>query len=197
MDDRGLLDRFNLRFKSIAPYPGFARFKGSYTEVSSWQGKEIRTMVKFLLAITGPLLAERIKTFKCEEAKELRCVRSSCDLHLVVSQWSHSEYILELLQELLHKFYTSKSAFRNQRATDTRKKRLNTLWNSKLAEVKDRGWAQSRIDREYERLRVEVYHFQFPKMHLLSHISKSIRLMGSPDNFSTDVSELLHVEMVK
>jgi len=34
-------------------------------------------------------------------------------------------------------------------------------------------------------------------MHLLSHISESIRQMGSPDNFSTDVSELLHVEMVK
>jgi hypothetical protein len=34
-------------------------------------------------------------------------------------------------------------------------------------------------------------------MHLLSHITESIRQMGSPDNFSTDVSELLHIEMVK
>ena len=76
MDDRGLLDQFNLRFKSMAPYPEFVRFKRSYTEVSSWQGKEIRTMMKFLLAITGPLLAERIKTIKCEKAKALRCVRS-------------------------------------------------------------------------------------------------------------------------
>ena len=31
MDDRGLLDRFNLRFKSMSPYPGFACFKRSYT----------------------------------------------------------------------------------------------------------------------------------------------------------------------
>src|SRR5437660_7717560 len=36
-----------------------------------------------------------------------------------------------------------------------------------------------------------------PKMQLLSHISGSICQMGSHDNFSTDVSELLHVEMVK
>src|ERR1700710_1420583 len=34
-------------------------------------------------------------------------------------------------------------------------------------------------------------------MHLLSHITESIRQMGSPDNFSTDVSELLYIEMVK
>ena len=58
-------------------------------------------MMKFLLAITGPLLAERIKTIKCEEAKALQCIRSLCELHLVVGQWSHSEYTLELLQELL------------------------------------------------------------------------------------------------
>ena len=197
MEDRGLLDRFNVRFKSMAPYPGFARFKRSYTEVSSWQGKEMRTMMKFLLAITGPLLAERIKTVKCEEAKALRCVRSLCELHLVVGQWSHSEYTLGLLQNLLQEFYVSKSAFRDQRATDARKKKFNTLWDCKLTESRDRGWAQARIEREYERLRAEVYHFQFPKMHLLSHISDSIRQMGSPDNFSTDVSELLHVEMVK
>jgi hypothetical protein len=33
-------------------------------------------------------------------------------------------------------------------------------------------------------------------MHLLNHITESIRQIGSPDNFSTDVSELLHLEMV-
>ena len=123
----------------MAPYPGFARFKRSYTEVSSWQGKEIWTIKKFLLAITGLLLAECIKTVKCEEAKALWCLNSLCELHLVVSQWSHSEYTLELLQELLHKFYTSKSAFQDQRVTDARKKRFNTPCNSKLAEAKDRG----------------------------------------------------------
>ena len=56
MEGCGLLDRFNRRFKSMAPYPRFARFKRGYTEVSSWQGKEMRTMMKFLLAITGLLL---------------------------------------------------------------------------------------------------------------------------------------------
>ena len=94
----------------MAPYPGFARFKGSFTELSLGQGKEIRTMRQFLLAITGPLLAEWIKIIKCEEAKALRCVQSLCKFHLILSQRSHSEYTPELLQELLNKFYMSKSA---------------------------------------------------------------------------------------
>ena len=155
----------------MAPYCGFARFKRSYTKVSSWQGKEMRTMMKFLLAITGPLLTERMKTVKCEEAKALECVRSLCELHLLVGQWSHSEYTLGLVQEMLQRFYKSKSAFRDQCVRDAGKRKFDPLWDSKLNEARKRGWAQAHIDREYEKLRAEVYHFQFPKMDLLSHIS--------------------------
>jgi len=34
-------------------------------------------------------------------------------------------------------------------------------------------------------------------MHILSHSSNSLRQMGSPDNFSNNISELLHIENVK
>src|SRR5437588_10246804 len=37
MGDHGLLYWFNVRFKSMTPYPEFARFKWSYTEGSSLQ----------------------------------------------------------------------------------------------------------------------------------------------------------------
>ena len=42
-----------------------------------------------------------------------------------------------------------------------------------------------------------LIHFGYPKMHLLSHISESIRRMGSGDNFTTDISERLHIPNVK
>ena len=50
---------------------------------------------------------------------------------------------------------------------------------------------------EKEKLETAISHFQFPKMHMLSHASNSIRRIGSLDNFSTDLSELLHRENVK
>ena len=50
---------------------------------------------------------------------------------------------------------------------------------------------------EKEQLETAIYHFQFPKMHMLSHASKGIPGMGSPDNCATDISELLHIEKVK
>jgi len=153
--------------------------------------------MRFLLAVAGPLLTEHIKRTKCQEAEVLRCIRSLCEFHLVVGQWSHSEYTLDLLQGLLQKFYKSKSALRSQRSTNARNVRFKNLWEQKHKEAEELRWSEARIDKEYEKLRTEIYNFQFPKMHLLSHITESIGQMGSPDNFSTDVSELLHIEMVK
>jgi len=42
-----------------------------------------------------------------------------------------------------------------------------------------------------------MIHFGYPKMHLVSHISESICRMGSGDNFTTDISERLHIANVK
>src|SRR5258705_13475975 len=42
-----------------------------------------------------------------------------------------------------------------------------------------------------------MIHFGYPKMHLVSHISEAIRRMGSGDNFTTDISERLHISNVK
>ena len=42
-----------------------------------------------------------------------------------------------------------------------------------------------------------MIHFGYPMMHLVSHISESIRRMGSGDDFTTDSSERLHIANVK
>src|SRR6187551_193810 len=39
--------------------------------------------------------------------------------------------------------------------------------------------------------------FASPKMHMIIHITKAIEDMGSADNFTTDISELLHKNMIK
>ena len=64
------------------------------------------------------------------------------------------------------------------------------------AKGSEEGWLRRRVEPEKEKLETAIYHFLFPKMHMLSHVSNSICRMGSPDNFSTHVSEL-HRENVK
>ena len=67
------------------------------------------------------------------------------------------------------------------------------------SEVESEGeeWSEEKVEQEKEKLEQKVYHFAFPKMHLPSYILDAIRRMGSPDNFNTDISELLHIENVK
>jgi hypothetical protein len=42
-----------------------------------------------------------------------------------------------------------------------------------------------------------MIHWGYPKLHLVSYISESIRRMGSGDNFTPDISERLHIAHVK
>jgi hypothetical protein len=65
------------------------------------------------------------------------------------------------------------------------------------AKDSEERWSRARMKAKKEKLETGIHHFQFPKMHMLSHASNSIRRMKSPDNFSTDISELLYIENVK
>jgi len=191
---RKILDRFNDSFKLIPAYPGFQPIKQGYQEVSSWQGKEIRTMMRFLLALLGPILIDGGRSSQSEDARGLACVRSIVEFLLVFGQRKHCDYTLGLLDNRLSIFYTSKSVFRPQRSTKARTKNFETKWGAIEAKGSQEGWSRARMKVEKEKLETAIYHFQFPKMHMLGEVSTSIRQMGSPDNFATDISELLHIE---
>jgi len=54
-------------------------------------------------------------------------------------------------------------------------------------------WQVIGIQELQKTIEQRVIHFGYPKMHLVSHISQSIRGMGSGDNFTPDSSEWLHI----
>jgi len=75
-------------------------------------------------------------------------------------------------------------------------KRFKTELSIRLIEFE--AWWET-IGIQALRISIEqrVIHFGYPQMHLMSHISESIRRMGSGDNFTTDISERLHITNVK
>jgi hypothetical protein len=58
-------------------------------------------------------------------------------------------------------------------------------------------WERIGIQSLWKSIEEHVIHFGYSKMHLARHISQSFRGMGSGDNFSTDISEWLHIANVK
>jgi len=138
-----------------------------------------------------------VRSSQSEDARVLACVRSIVNFLLVFGQCNHFDYTLGLLDNRLSIFYTSKSVFRPQRSTKARSKNFETKLAAMEAKGSEEGWSRERIKAEKEKLETAIYQFQFTIMHMLGHVSNSIRQMGSPDNFSTDISELLHLQNFK
>ena len=128
--------QFKERFKSIPPYPGFEPFKLSYEEISSWQGKEIRNMMRFLLAVLGLILIDGVQSSKLEEAQILAAVRFMIEFHLVVGQHNHSDYTNRQLNNRVEIFYRKMFVFRPERTTKGRTKNFEKSglrWRGRVA----------------------------------------------------------------
>jgi hypothetical protein len=61
----------------------------------------------------------------------------------------------------------------------------------------DAWWKAIGVQELRKTIKQRVIHYRYPKMHLGTHISESIRRMGSGDNFITDTSERLPIANVK
>jgi hypothetical protein len=58
-------------------------------------------------------------------------------------------------------------------------------------------WHAISVQVPWKTIEQRVIDFRYPKIHIVSHISESIRRMSSSDNFTTDISERLHIGNVK
>jgi len=54
-------------------------------------------------------------------------------------------------------------------------------------------WQAISVQQLRNTVEQRVFHFRYPKMPLVSHISESIWRMGSGDNFTTDISGRLNI----
>jgi len=74
--------------------------------------------------------------------------------------------------------------------------RLKKEFSLRLIEF-EAWWETIGIQALWKTIEQRVFHFGCAKMQCVSHISESIRRMYSGDNFTTDISERLHIANVK
>jgi hypothetical protein len=80
--------------------------------------------------------------------------------------------------------------------TSNEQKRLKKEFSIHLIKF-EASWETIGIQALRKTIEPHMIHFGYPMIHLVSHISQSIRRMGSGDNFTTDISERLHIANVK
>ena len=142
-----------------------------------------------------------------EYNKAISCVRNLSDFYLMTKYSSHTDMTISYLQEYLRVFHETKDVFLHYRAGKKTKRLAAEAHKSLLEEQTLQAAEQVLTTSERARLRqenacefreliddilTEGGHYNFPKMHLISHYAVQITTFVALNQYSTDICEPMH-----
>ncbi len=201
---------FDDAWKALPPYPGFFAPKKAYREVTQWQGKEMRNLGRCLLGVLAVALRQpdstQVQLFK----RALTCVGSLLDFTMMAQYRSHTDETIQYMVDYAKRFHETKDIFlefrvskQTQAKADEQRRELRrqrTLENPSVAKPKrPRVREQDRQEENDQRMDLihAESHFNFIKMHLISHFRDHIYQFGNIPMYSTEFGELAHKEQIK
>jgi len=212
----GRMTTFDHIWSRLPPFPRFTRPNKAYRSVTQWQAKEMRNLLRFLLGVfTAALsrttdadpIASRHKPF-CHKA--ILCVRYITD-YILISQYPlHSPRTIQSMKDYLEDFHKHKEVCLRFRATKSVKnaakqasKGLREEHQRLLASDDLRQQTPAKRQKLQQELRLETEelvhdflttgaHYNFPKMHLISHFADQITRYGSLPQYSTEICKASH-----
>ena len=211
------LDAFDDIWRSMPPYPGFTPPRKAFREVSQWQGKEMRAFGIIVLAALAVALSKPTPSQRLIFNSALRCTRNLVDFHLMAQYQSHTAETLKYLDDYLKGFHKEKEVFLAFRQSKSSKKKADA-WDKKLQtqyaqeDASDPLHRGSKTRQKKQRLdeirknerniqRQEIMesdtHFNYPKMHLLTHFHEHVIRFGNLPMYSTEIGEYSHRTQIK
>jgi len=131
---RNLKDQCDNRFTSVPRYPGRQHFSKPFDSVKcgTWQGEEIRGMIRTLAVNCAPILVcstddRKTAAETASDGMVMGAVRALCEFSLLVSQQNHSDLSLKALNDALKRFYKKKGAFRDEKMSKSAKAKVDDL----------------------------------------------------------------------
>ena len=205
---------FDDAWKEIPPYPGFSVPKKAYREVTQWQGKEMRNLSRCISAVLASALRNPDSSQHHDFQIALKCVSALVDFSLMAQYRSHTPDTLSYMERYLLTFHQTKDIFlefctskATRKAVKRRDRELRqVIANDRAHEIRRISAAKRRRQADQERLqrvnqRADLIrqqnHFNFIKMHYLSHFSSHVLRFGSISMYSTEIGELAHKDQIK
>jgi len=206
----GQLQVFDDVWKALPPSPGFLVPKKAYREVTQWQGKEMRNLGRCILGVLAVALRQPVGAQAIPFKRALACVRALVDFNMMAQYRSHTPDTIAYMEDYLDQFHRMKDIFlkfrvikRTQAKVDKQRKeirRQRALIRERVAPSQRRRIRDDDRDEENE-LRMDMIHgethFNFIKMHLLSHFCDHIGQFGNIPMYSTEIGELAHKTQIK
>jgi len=183
----GRLEAFDEVWKALPPYPGFLVPKKAYREVTQWQGKEMRNLGRCLLGVLAVALRQPGSAQLIPFKRALRFVRALVDFNMMAQYRSHTAETITYMEDYLDTFHKMKDIFLEFRVTkrirakiDEQRRELRhdrPKTRERIAPSKRRRMRDPEREEETERCMDLIFcesHFNFIKMHLLSHFCDHI-----------------------
>jgi Plavaka transposase len=212
LEENGRLKAFDDAWIKLSPYPGFTAPKKTYREVSQWQGKEMRNLGRILLGVVAVALKNPTSSQKDTFRRTTLCVRAIVDFHLMAQYRSHTSETLSFMEQYLMDFHKYKDVFLQYRSSKKSKeiakqmdKELQdtqkTLIDSVALPATKRRRIETKNMKERRNQTISIYtagaHFNFIKMHLLTHFRTHVERFGSIPMYSTEFGESAHRDQIK
>jgi len=98
----------------------------------SWQGKEIRGMIRTLAVDCAPILdcsqdAGKTAAETASDEMVMGAMRALCEFCLLGSQQNHSDLSLTALDDALNRFHKMNGAFRDRKMSKSAKAKVDEL----------------------------------------------------------------------
>lgn len=211
--EQGRATLFNQLWVSIPQYQDMVRPAKAYEEVVQWQGKEIKTMSRFLLACFAAALDSSPNNATRQSFDEaILCVRAALEFYMYARYPSHTDTTLGYMSNALHRFHDHKNIFSRFRADKKARAAAKIKESEMIAEreaelrkprlsatqrrIITARW-RSNIDAAKRKILEDNGHFNFPKMHAMRHFAPQIERFGSLLGFDSSVTEVSHKFYVK
>ena len=205
---------FDDAWKELPPYPGFSVPKRAYREVTQWQGKAMHYLGRCISTVLSSALRNPDSSQHQDFNIALKCVGALVDFSLMTQYRSHTPDTLAYIERYLQTLHLTKDIFLEFRTSKSTCAEVNRevreLWilmaNQMAQEAHRISAAQRRRQADQNRLeRVNrradfiqrANHFNFIKMHYLSHFASHVRVFGSILMYSAEMGELAHKEQIK
>jgi len=205
LNNHGRLQVFDDVWKGLPPYRGFLVPKKASREVTQWQGEEMRNLVRCILGVLAVALRQpggaQVIPFK----HALGCVRALVDFNMMAQYRSHTSDTIAYMEDYLDPFHKLKDIFlefrvtkRTQDKVDKQGKEIRRQRALVIKRVAPSLWRRMRnANRQEENdLCLDLVHgeshFNFIKMHLLSHLCDDRSQFGNILMYSTEIGERAH-----
>jgi len=205
---------FDNAWKEIPPYPGFSVPKKAYCEIPQWQGKERRNLGRCISGELASALRNPDSSQYLDFKSALKSVTALVDFTLMAQFRSHTPDTLSYMESYLQIFHRTKDIFVKSRTSKATRTQANLqdqelrelMAHQRAKEVRHRTVANRRRLADHERVewsdrRADLIrrdnHFNFIKMHYLTHFASHVRRFGSISMYSAEIGELGHKEQIK